>query len=69
MSADVRAIDVEHIPIDPAIIVEFQMKALQDPIKQPFTRPSSITVIDRLPLAVAFGQTAVPEAATRWSLE
>ena len=60
-----RAIDVEHVPVNPAIIVEFQMQAVQDPIEQPFSRPTSVPVVDRLPFAVAFRHVAPLCAAVK----
>ena len=54
MRADIRTIDVEHVPINSAILVQVEMQTFEDSIEQPFSRPTAITTVNRLPLAVAF---------------
>ncbi len=50
MSSDVRSIDVEDAPVDAAIIVERDMKPIQDLVEQALTRPAAIEVVHALPL-------------------
>jgi hypothetical protein len=65
MRADVRAIDVEHVPIDSTVLIQLQVQTLEDSIEQPFSRPTPVTTVDRLPLAIAFRHVTPLRAAVQ----
>ena len=54
MGADVRAIDVGRVPVDPALIIERDAQPPQDPIEKAFACPPPVPAVDGFPFSVGF---------------
>ena len=62
VGADVRAVDIEHAPVN-AAFVQCQVQTPQDAVEELLPRLAPVGVVDAWPLAVAFGH-ATPLAVT-----
>lgn len=58
-----RAVDVELRPIDPPQVVELELQKLKDQVEHTLACPSSVAVIDALPLAPTCGHVTPWHAA------
>ena len=52
MGPDVRAIDVEHAPVDATLLVEREVQTAQEALEEALARPAPIPSVHRLPLPV-----------------
>ncbi len=63
------AIKPPLVGVDQALLVEFALKRLHDPVPNPLTAPSGVAVIDGLPIAVALGNTWPGSAGVQTSAD
>src|SRR6185369_4727414 len=61
----VRAVDAPQVPIDPAVLVQTHLQAMEDRIQRAIASPADEAVVNALPAAVALGHLTPLSAAVQ----